>query len=96
MDYICVLTEFLSILSYKIEKAKEVVHAGKNISALQEEMESLRKQLVKNQAMHARAMKEREGAAAAKIDSLKKSVAEQAELLWAQEHEAESSLKVHA
>jgi hypothetical protein len=66
----------LFILPDKIDKAKSIVEAGKNISALKEENESLREQLKSNLAAHSRVVNAVEDAANAEIESLKKSLAE--------------------
>jgi molybdopterin converting factor small subunit len=66
---------FLSILSDKIENAKEIVEAGKNISALKEAKESLEKELAQTRSDHQEAMKAVEVATNEEIESLKRTIA---------------------
>jgi len=63
-------------LSDKIEKAKGIVEAGKNIAALKEKKESLRKQLEGNLTIHGEAMKRAQEAADKEIAALKRTIAE--------------------
>jgi chromosome segregation ATPase len=83
----------LSILSEKIEKAKGIVEAGKNISALQEERDVLKAQLESANTAHKEAMAEAKNTHAAEIQSLKDLVARQDERLRMQEEDGEASRK---
>jgi F0F1-type ATP synthase membrane subunit b/b' len=79
----------------KIEKAKEIVEAGKNISALKEENEMLWADLKKASKEHRKEMDVIEDAFNAEIESLKKTITEQADLLRTQQHKAEEVQKSH-
>jgi hypothetical protein len=79
----------------KIEKAKEIVEAGKNIAGLKEDNEMLRVELKKASTEHRKEMEVIEDAFNAEIESLKKTIAEQADLLRTQERKAEEVQKTH-
>jgi hypothetical protein len=79
----------------KIEKAKDIVQAGKTISALKEDNERLRAELKKASVEHLKEMHAVEDAANTEIESLKQTIAEQADLLRTQERKAEEDQKAH-
>jgi hypothetical protein len=79
----------------KIEKAKGIAEAGKNIAALKEAKEGLEKELAKATSEHTVAPKVVEDTANREIESLRQTIDQQAELLHTRDAEAEKNKKAH-
>jgi acetoin utilization deacetylase AcuC-like enzyme len=74
---------------------KEIVEASKNIAALKEAKEGLENELAKTHSNHQEALKSVEDAANEEMESLKRTISDQAELLRARDSEMKKVRKVH-